>query len=111
MQRLTGSVSLDPTFLNKSLKVNVNAKGMTTKHNFGDAGAIGSAVNMDPTKPVMDGKTISAGYFQWANYGANLGTPNPVEQLMAADNLSTVNRILGNIQLNYKMPFLPISLP
>ena len=28
---------------------------MTTNNNFGDAGAIGSAVNMDPTQPVKDG--------------------------------------------------------
>ena len=51
MQRLTGSISLDPSFLNDNLKVNINAKGMTTNNNFGDAGAIGSAVNMDPTQP------------------------------------------------------------
>ncbi len=51
MKRLTGSVSLDPSFLNGNLKANINAKGMTTDNNFGDAGAIGSAVNMDPTQP------------------------------------------------------------
>jgi iron complex outermembrane receptor protein len=49
MQRLTGSISLDPSFLQDNLKVNFNAKGMATKNNFGDVGAIGSAVNMDPT--------------------------------------------------------------
>ncbi len=106
MRRVTGALSLDPSFLNDNLKVNINIKGMNTAQNFGDAGAIGSAVNMDPTKPIVDGNAASAGYFQWLNYGANLGTPNPVEQLMAADNKSTVNRIIGNIQLNYKIPFV-----
>ncbi len=107
MQRLTGALSFDPSFLDNSLKVSVNVKGMLTKNNFGDQGAIGSAVNMDPTKPVDDVKPSSGNYFQWVNYGANLGTPNPVEQLMAADNRSDVNRLIGNIQFNYKMPFLP----
>jgi TonB-linked SusC/RagA family outer membrane protein len=106
MQRITGSISLDPTFLKNDLKVNVNIKGMSTDHNFGDAGAIGSAINMDPTKPVKDGNTLSDGYFQWTNYGANLGTPNPVEQLLASDNKSNVKRLIGNIQFNYKIPFV-----
>jgi iron complex outermembrane receptor protein len=107
MQRLTGSISLDPSFLKDNLKVNFNAKGMATKNNFGDAGAIGSAVNMDPTQPVKDGNALSDGYFQWSNYGANLGTPNPVEQLLAVDNRSVVNRIISNIQFNLKIPFVP----
>ena len=107
MKRLTGSVSLDPSFLNDNLKVNINAKGMTTNNNFGDQGAIGSAVNMDPTQPIKDGNPLSDGYYQWSNYGANLGTPNPVEQLMAVDNRAVVNRIISNIQLNLQIPFVP----
>jgi iron complex outermembrane receptor protein len=110
MQRLTGAISLDPTLLNNSLKININVKGMSTKQNFGDQGAIGSAINMDPTKPVMDPSSLSNksdGYFQWSNYGASLGTPNPVEQALAIDNQSVVNRLIGNIQFNYKIPFLP----
>ena len=106
MQRLTGSVSLDPSFFDNDLKININAKGMLTNNNFGDAGALGSAVNMDPTKPVRDGNISSGGYFQWNNFGANLGTANPVQQLMEVDNRADVNRIIGNIQVNYTIPFL-----
>ncbi len=106
LQRLTGSVSIDPTFFNGNLKVNANVKGMTTDNNFGDTGAIGSAINMDPTKPIKDGSLNTDGYFQWSNYGANLGTPNPVEQLLAVDNKSTVKRVIANAQFNYKMPFI-----
>ncbi|WP_340112029.1 SusC/RagA family TonB-linked outer membrane protein [Maribellus mangrovi] len=107
MKRLTGSLSVDPTLLEGDLKVNLNVKGMTTDNNFGDSGAIGSAVSMDPTKPIYDdSQTGSAGYFQWENYGANLGTPNPVEQLMAVDNQSNVKRVVANAQFDYKIPFL-----
>ncbi len=106
MERFTGSVNLNPTFLDNSLKVNVNAKGMSAKHNFGDAGAVGSAVNMDPTHPVYSNNEATGGYFQWYTLGASLGTPNPVEQLMEVDNKATVNRFLGNIQFDYALPFI-----
>jgi len=107
MQRVTGSLSLDPSFLEGSLKANLKLKGMSTNHNFGDAGAIGSAVNMDPTQPVYDGNLSTAYFYQWSTYGANLGTPNPVEQALKADNRSKVNRIMGNLILNYSNPMLP----
>ncbi|HLN53703.1 MAG TPA: TonB-dependent receptor [Lentimicrobium sp.] len=107
MDRFTGSLSLNPTFLNNNLKVNINAKGMNAKHNFGDAGAVGSAVNMDPTHPVYSNSEATNGYFQWYTLGASLGTPNPVEQLLEVDNKATVNRFIGNIQFDYALPFLP----
>jgi iron complex outermembrane receptor protein len=106
MQRLTGAVNLNPSFLDNTLKVTANAKVMSTKNNFGDAGAISSAISMDPTQPIYDGNANTAGYFQWQNYGANLGTANPVEQLMAADNKSDVSRFIGNLQVNYALPFV-----
>ena len=110
MQRFTGSVNLTPTLLDGTLKLNINAKGMNTNQNFADQGAVGSALSMDPTQPVYDsstlGQTKSAGYFQWSNYGANLGTANPVEQLMMADNKSVVNRVVANIQADYKVPYI-----
>jgi TonB-dependent starch-binding outer membrane protein SusC len=100
-------MSLDPSFFEGDLKVNLNVRGMATNNNFGDTGALGSAINMDPTKPIKDGNTNSDGYFQWNNYGANLGTPNPVEQLMAADNQSNVQRVIGSAKFDYELPFLP----
>jgi TonB-dependent starch-binding outer membrane protein SusC len=106
MQRTTGSINLEPSFFKNSLKVSLNAKGMSTTTDFGDAGALGSAINMDPTQPVKDGKPISDGYFQWSNYGANLGTPNPVEQLLAVQNYSIVTRTIANAQIDYKIPFI-----
>jgi len=107
MQRTTASLSLDPTFFKKDLKVSINVKGMHTNQNYGETGAIGSAINMDPTQVVKDNGVLYDGYYQWANYGASLGTPNPVEQLMAADNKSVVQRVIANAQFNYKFRFLP----
>lgn len=106
MKRFTGALSLNPTFFKDDLKVNLNLKGMNTNHNFGADGAVGSAINMDPSHPVYVNNPESNNYFQWYSSGANLGTPNPVEQLMEVDNKAEVNRFIGNIQLDYTIPFL-----
>ncbi|MDP4228470.1 MAG: TonB-dependent receptor plug domain-containing protein, partial [Bacteroidota bacterium] len=106
LERYTGSINLNPSFLKNTLKVNINAKGMNTRNNFGDNGAVGSAINMDPSQPVKDGNAKSDGYFQWPNYGASLGTANPVEQALAVDNRATVKRVVGNIQLDYQLPYI-----
>jgi TonB-dependent starch-binding outer membrane protein SusC len=107
MQRTTASISLDPTLFKKDLKISLNVKGMNTNQNYGDAGAIGNATRMDPTQPVKDGYVPNDGYFQWINYGATLGTPNPVEQALAVDNKSKVQRVIANAQFNYRFRFLP----
>ena len=105
LKRFTGSINLNPTFFKNSLKVNVNAKGMNTNNNFGDDGAVSSAISMDPSQPVKDGNPASDGYFQWSNYGASLGTSNPLSQALLVNNKSVVNRFIGNIELNYTLPF------
>ncbi len=111
MKRMTAAISLSPVLLNGDLKLNINSKWMNSDHNFGDSGALGSATRMDPTQSIYDdsvlGKTKAAGYFQWNTYGASLGTPNPVEQLMAADDKSNVRRSIANFQADYIIPFLP----
>lgn len=107
LKRITGAINLNPTLLHNNLKVNINAKVMNINNNFGDYGAVGSAISMDPTQPVKDSTEAMDGYFQWQTYGANLGTPNPVEQALAIDNKSVNNRFVGNIKLDYTLPFLP----
>jgi TonB-linked SusC/RagA family outer membrane protein len=107
MERFTGALNLNPSLLDDNLKLNVNVKGMLSDHNYGDEGAIGSVVDMDPTQPVRDGNPSSAGYFQWPNYDANLGTANPVEQALEVDNQSTVKRLIASFQADYTFPFFP----
>ena len=51
-QRATGSVTLNPSFLDDHLKFNINGKFMYAHNNY-NAGAIGNAVSFDPTQPVM----------------------------------------------------------
>lgn len=108
------NINLSPTFLDDHLKVTVNAKGSSTNNNFGNTGAIGAAVGFDPTQPVMNGNTRWGGYFTWVTDPDNvnsdpidLSPSNPVALLNLTNNTATVNRLLGNIQADYRFHFLP----
>jgi len=107
--RLSSSLNLSPKFFTDYLSVNLSVKASQTKNRFADEGAIGSAVAFDPTQPVMSDNKFG-GYYEWLQANANpidLATRNPVALLNLRNNRSTVNRIVGNIQLDYKVHFLP----
>lgn len=121
MKRITTALGIDPTLLDDHLKINVNAKFMNSKTNFGNTGAIGAAAAYDPTQPVKNGNTRFGGYTTWVNLSDTLpngkmnpngnpnsiGVSNPVALLEQTDNTSEVNRFLGNITMDYKFHFLP----
>ena len=108
VQRNSLNINLSPTFLGGDLKVDLSAKGSYTFTNFGETGAVGSAVTFDPTQPVYDAAAAQyGGYFSWLSKGAISGTANPVAQLNQTDNKSTSDRIIGNIKAEYKLKFFP----
>ncbi|MEL7425286.1 MAG: TonB-dependent receptor [Bacteroidota bacterium] len=109
-QRLNYGLSLTPGFLDNRLQIQANFKGSTVDNRFANRGAIGAATGFDPTRPVLDPESPYGGYFTFVN---NDGTPNrlaaanPVAQLMLKEDLSTVNRYIGNIAVDYRFGFLP----
>jgi TonB-dependent starch-binding outer membrane protein SusC len=112
LKRFSGSVNLSPTFFTDHLKLDINLKGTNSKSRFADEGAIGSAVNFDPTKPVRTGYYRYGGYFEWLDPNAtnglkSLAPNNPVGLLMGRNNNSNVDRSIGSVQLDYKFHFLP----
>lgn len=109
-QRTTVSVALNPTLLDDHLKLNINASGSIIKNRFANRGAIGAAVQMDPTKPVYSQDGAWDGYYAWLGNGGGLNsmaTSNPVSLLQQRIDKSNVNRIYGNFQADYKFHFLP----
>src|SRR5699024_8837222 len=52
-ERTTGSINLAPSFLDNHLEIEANVKGSYEENQFADEGAIGAAVRMDPTQPVI----------------------------------------------------------
>lgn len=111
MNRLTGSLALNPTFLDDDLKVDINIKGMQVKNRFANRGAIGSAITFDPTKPVkVDGGNPYGGYYTWTNQNGNpitIAPANPVALLQQTKDKSTVYRSIGNIKFDYALPAVP----
>lgn len=112
LERFTGSINLSPTFFDDDLRVQVNARGMYITNRFADQGAINSATQFDPTMPIYS-QTES----QYGNgYHMSLkpdGTPidialaNPLAILEQKHDNSKVLRSIGNLQMDYRMPFLP----
>ena len=108
MRRGTMSLNLTPKLIDERLTINLNAKGVLTKNNFGDTGAIGAAVQYDPTLPVHSDNGIN-GYYAWLNNDGSantMATLNPVAQIAATDNTADVKRFVGNAQFDYKFQFL-----
>ncbi len=113
LQRTSIGINLSPRFLNDHLKVDLNLKGANNKSRFADEGAIGSAVNFDPTQSVKSSSSKFGSYYEWLDAGnANTGLKqlaprNPVGLLEQRDDRSNVNRIIANIQVDYKFHWLP----
>ena len=115
LQRTTLDLSLNPSFFDKHLNVNANVKAIDINNDFSNTDAIGSAVEMDPTQPIMNGNSRYGGYFAWTNIGEdplngdpiNIATHNPLARIAYRDNTSDVQRLFGNLQLDYKFHFLP----
>lgn len=108
-KRVSTALNLSPKYFNDHLTVNVNVKYSQTKNRFADGGAIGNAVNFDPTQPIYATNKYG-GYFEWLQPDGkpiDLSSRNPLGLLNLRDNRSVVNRLIGNVQLDYKLHFFP----
>ncbi|MDG2193394.1 MAG: SusC/RagA family TonB-linked outer membrane protein [Polaribacter sp.] len=110
LTRSTYAVNIGTKLFNDRLKVDVSTKASFVDNRFANSGAISNAIGFDPTKPVHDSNAYG-GYFQWLQSNGDpitVGAPkNPVALLEQENNTSRANRILGNFQFDYTMPFLP----
>lgn len=107
--RITSAINLNPSFLNNTLQFNLNAKAMADKNHFADWGAINSAMQFDPTKPVYSGNDNYGGYYTWLNNDGNpntLGTANPLALLNQKNDESHVSRYLLSGSVDYRFWFL-----
>jgi len=116
LQRVSLGANLDPAFFDNHLKININAKYMNEKNRFADNGSIPGAIAFDPTQPVNENRDLGShyygGYWAWLQMKndttpVNQATTNPVALLNLRQDESKVNRFLGNVQIDYKMHFLP----
>jgi iron complex outermembrane receptor protein len=106
MDRASVGMNLTPTLLNDRLTINLNAKGVFTKNNFADEGAIGAATKYIPTKSVYDAQ---GKFTRWETSNGSVNTMsvlNPVAQLEEQTKTSYVRRFVGNAQFDYKFKYV-----
>jgi TonB-linked SusC/RagA family outer membrane protein len=108
--RTTASLRLNPSLFKDHLKIAINGNLSVVKERFADEGAISNAINFDPTQPVTISDQRFGGYFEWLDGSNNpnfQASDNPVAKLQQRNNNTKRNRYYGNVQLDYKLHFLP----
>ena len=109
-QRVSGNISLTPSFFHDYLKFNVSVKGAYNRNRFANGSAIWNAATFNPTVPVYSGNDTLGGYYEIIGSEGkpdNVAVKNPLGLLMQTESTSGVYRIVGNIDADYKMHFLP----
>lgn len=110
LERMSGSMALNPSFFNGKLKLNLNLKGSINHNTFANTGAVWGAATFNPTQPVYSGNSTFGGYYETID---NTGIPvvratlNPLGSLEQEQNKSTVKRAIGNFDVDYQLHFLP----
>ncbi|MDB5021237.1 MAG: SusC/RagA family protein, partial [Pedobacter sp.] len=110
-QRATGAFTLSPKFFTDHLKVDLSLKGSLSDSHFANAGAIGAAIQFDPTQPV-NANNAFGNYYEWVQ-GTDVSVPNPnaprnpVGIVRLNNNNGHTARSIGNVKLDYSFHFLP----
>lgn len=119
-ERYSTALNLTPSLFDNHLKIDISLKGLYSKLNaIDDGGAIGGALNMNPTLPIYQSQTNLSGdpVNRFGGYYQNIvlkgnqyliqGQSNPLAILMQRESPQKVYKFLGNAELNYKFHFLP----
>jgi TonB-dependent starch-binding outer membrane protein SusC len=114
--RLSTALNLSPKFFNDDLTVNFNFKYSNVVRNKADEGVVGASASFDPTQrnlAVPANKNKFGNNFEWINssnepINTNGGAvqTNPLSLLDYKHDKATTNRLITNVQLDYRLPFL-----
>ena len=97
-ERISLNLNFTQQLFDDKFTVSASVKGANTNNNY-DAGAVGSALDFDPTQPVFDaGNTAYAGFFEYNN---SLAPRNPVSSTEQIVSYGEAFRGLGNLDLEY----------
>lgn len=110
VERITGNISVSPSFFKDHLKLNLNVKGSLNNNRFAQYDAIWGGSTYNPTIGIYSDNDSFGGYNEAIdNNGVPVtrATPNPVGLLNQYKSTSDVKRIIGNFDLDYKFHFLP----
>ncbi len=103
-QRISLGANWDQHLLNNNLDIKLNLKGSRSNDHFTPGDVLGGAASMAPTQPYLD-PTSPTGYWDWNT--TNASPSNPLASLALETDHGTTWRSIGNIQGEYRMPFMP----
>lgn len=119
-ERYSTALNISPSFFDNHLKIDFSLKGLFSELNaIDEGGAIGGALNMNPTLPVYVSQTGLSGepYNRFGGYYQNVvlkgnqyliqGQANPLAILMQRQAPQEIAKFLGNAEINYKFHFMP----
>lgn len=118
------TLAVTPSLLDGNLHMDLNASGSWISNNFSNNGAVGAALQFDPTQPIKNGNTRYGGYTAWTNYADsldsngkviplgnrsanNIATANPVALLEYTHNTSDAKRFILDGKFDYNIPYVP----
>ncbi len=108
-QRNALNTAFNYDLLDNDLKLTLTAKGSIDRNDFADEGAIGAAVNFDPTKPVYDENSRYGGFYEWTNANGvalQQATRNPLALLEQYNDEGKTKRVITNFNVDYRIPFV-----
>lgn len=107
-KRSTAAFNLNPSLFNNHLKIDLNLNTIFKNNRIANEDAIRNAVHFDPTQTIYADNEYG-GYFTWYNDSGpvTFGSLNPVALLELTQNKLNSTRLIGNINLDYKLHFFP----
>lgn len=99
--RLNLALSYNTSLFKDQLTIGTSIKTGLTNDKF--APGIGGAVSFSPTEPIYSNDTATKGFNEWTS---ELASKNPVAELEFKRDAGNSSRTVGNIQLDYKIPFI-----
>ena len=96
------NAALEHRFLDNDLKISLVAKAIQDEYVYAEDGAIGAATAFNPTLPVRD----TNGNFTQYGTSANLAPANPLFTLDNTEDRQTIQRVISNLNIDYKFWFL-----
>ena len=114
--RITADLTLNPSFLDKHLTFDLNAKGVYSYSDYADSGAIGKAAFFNPTVAPYwynsDGSIDYSTTNGFWNYGNGRGKefspntlvgPSPLSMIYDSNSTAASYRLIGRAAVNYKV--------
>lgn len=101
VERLSAALNYDHR-IGDHLNIRTNVRGSRIDDEFTPGGVLSGANQFGPTQPMRDADRPT-GFYEWPD---PLGPNNPLAELALVSDEGTTYRSVGNIQGEYRLPFL-----